>query len=83
MMDGTADLTCQVDVPVCRCALAVSEELAKEVEDTVSDAVRAPGAPEPLVHHRALAQPPVSPDRHVVRPPRLTDQTTYIVGTLL
>ena len=60
-------------MPVCRCELAVSQELAQEVQDTVSDAVRAPGAPEALMHHRAPAQPPVSPDRHMVRPPRLSD----------
>ena len=63
--------TCNVNMPVCRGELAVSKQLRQEFHDTVSDSVRAPGVPKPLVHQRPLSQPPVTPLGHVLRPPCL------------
>ncbi len=72
--------TCQVDVPVCRGDLAVSQQVAQDFQYAVCNAMRAPGAPKALVHLWAPPQPPASSPGDVIGLPRL--QETLVLKQL-
>lgn len=63
---------------VYRGELAVSQQVAQEIEDAVRDAVRAPGAPKALVHLWSPPQPQAPSPGDVIGLPRLSE--TWVIN---